>query len=249
MGLDTVQAIRRLSDARVARLGYMNTRCHTVPGCPDWIHMDRPAVDFDDFHKPEEIYYRKSVWDELHPGAPVPPSLSAPCCAQFAVSRERVRQIPVERFVHYQKWLLETTMDDQFSGRVFEYIWQYIFTGNVVYCPAMSSCYCDGYGICFGSEKKTEAWFTQMEERNKLFTEMDGHIKEKKAAEEEGRVFEFTPEVKAKVEELETTIRKMDKEMEAQRIEAMKRGDDHRNREIERETYDDTRIWDSKGIR
>ncbi|KAF2807826.1 uncharacterized protein BDZ99DRAFT_392026 [Mytilinidion resinicola] len=244
MGLDTAQAIRRLNDARVARLGYMNTRCHTDPGCPDWIHMDRPVVDFDDFHKPEEKYYRKGVWDELHPGAPVPPSLSAPCCAQFAVSRERVQQVPIERFVHYRKWLLETSMDDQFSGRVFEYIWQYIFTGNAVYCPAVSSCYCDGYGICFGSEKKTQHWFEVMDERNKLFEELNGHNKEKDKAAEEGRAFEFTEEVKARMKELEDKIRAMDAEMNQSRDAAYERGKVLKNQEAERETYDDTHIWD-----
>ncbi|OCK78479.1 hypothetical protein K432DRAFT_444611 [Lepidopterella palustris CBS 459.81] len=244
MGLDTAQAIRRLNLARVVRLGYMNTRCHHDPGCPDWIHMDRPAIDFDFFRKPEEIYYRKSVWEELNPGAAIPPSLSQPCCAQFAVSRERVRQVPRERFIHYREWLLNTPMDDQFSGRIFEYIWQWIFTGNGVYCPAMNSCYCDGYGICFGGAAKFAEWFKTMDERNKLFEEFDGYNKEKQAAENEGRKFEFIPETKKRMKELEDKIHELDPALEKLRTEAYKRGEDPKNREAETETYDDTHIWD-----
>jgi len=249
MGQDTAQMLKRLNYDRVARLGYMNIRCHSKPGCPDWIHMDRPAIDFDDYNKPEEIYYRKSVWDEIHPGAQVPPSLSAPCCAQFALSRERVQQVPRERFIHYRKWLLETKMDDQFSGRVFEYIWQYIFTGNAVYCPAMSSCYCDGYGLCFGGEKKILEWFDMMDDRNKLFTELDTYNKEKEEAEESGKAFEFTPEVQKRIKEMTDIIRTLDSKMEELRNAALKRGEDQKNRVLETETYDDTHIWDNIGQR
>ena len=90
LGLDAAQMIKRLNHERVARMGYMNVRCHHDPGCPDWIHMDRPGGDFDFFHKPEEIYWRRNIWEEIHPGAPIPPSISGICCAQFAVSRQRI---------------------------------------------------------------------------------------------------------------------------------------------------------------
>jgi len=246
MGLDSAQAIKRLNDARVARMGYMNTRCHQDPGCPDWIHMDRPAIDFDFFKKPEEIYYRKSVWEELHPGAPIPPTLSQPCCAQFAVSRERVRQVPRERFIHYRKWLLDTSLDDQYSGRVFEYMWQYVFTGNAVYCPAANSCYCDGYGICFGGAVKYAEWFAIMDERNKLYDELNVYNNEKKEAEDKGKKFEFTKEAQEKMKELEDKIRKLDPQMEKLRNEAFKKGEDPKSREMETETYDDTHIWDNQ---
>ena len=207
--------------------------------------MDRPAIDFDFFRKPEEIYYRKSVWEELHPGAPIPPALSQPCCAQFAVSRERVRQVPRERFIHYRKWLLDTSLDDQYSGRVFEYIWQYVFTGNAVYCPSANSCYCDGYGICFGGAVKYAEWFTMMDERNKLYDELNVYNNEKKEAEDKGRKFEFTKDAQEKMKELEDKIHKLDPQMEKLRSEAFKRGEDPKSREMETETYDDTHIWDN----
>jgi hypothetical protein len=242
MGLNAAEMIKRLNHDRVHRNGYMNVRCHHDPGCPDWIHMDRPGGDFDFFHKPEEIYMRRNVWEELHPGAPIPPSLSGICCAQFAVSRERIRQVPIERFHHYRKWLLETSLDDAFSGRWFEYIWHYIFTGHEVYCPAMNTCYCDGYGFCFGGRQKYQEYFDKMDARNKVNEELKEFVEPEEKAKKEGRVFEWTEEQKKRVVELRERIAKMDKELDGLREEAMKRGEDPELRKLETES------WDSEGI-
>ncbi|XPS74173.1 hypothetical protein M3J09_006293 [Ascochyta lentis] len=244
MGLDAAQIVNRLNHDRVARLGYMNVRCHHDPGCPDWIHMDRPGGDFDFFHKPEEIYWRKSIWDEIHPGAPVPPSISGICCAQFAVSRDRIRQVPLERFQHYRKWLLTTGMDDQFSGRIFEYIWHYIFTGHEVYCPAMNTCYCDGYGICFGGRQKFDDYIKKQDDRNAKWTQLDDFNKRADKAKEEGKESDLTDAEKLTMDTLKRTIGDMDAELDKLREEARKRGDDPKLRAEETETYDSSHIWD-----
>ncbi|KAL1609778.1 hypothetical protein SLS59_001289 [Nothophoma quercina] len=244
MGLDAAQIVNRLNHDRVARLGYMNVRCHHDPGCPDWIHMDRPGGDFDFFHKPEEIYWRKSIWEEIHPGAPIPPSISGICCAQFAVSRDRIRQVPLERFIHYRKWLLTTGMDDQFSGRIFEYIWHYIFTGHEVYCPAMNTCYCDGYGICFGGRQKFDDYIKKQDDRNAKWTQLDEFNKRADKAKEEGKEPDFTDAEKVTMDTLRSTIGDMDRELDKLREDARKRGDDPKMRAEETETYDSSHIWD-----
>jgi hypothetical protein len=206
--------------------------------------MDRPGGDFDFYHKPEEIYWRKNIWEEVHPGAPLPPSISGICCAQFAVSRERIQQVPLERFVHYRKWLLETTMDDQFSGRIFEYIWHYIFTGHEVYCPAENTCYCDGYGICFGGRQKFADYFAKQKKRNEQFDELEGYTKRLDKAKEEGTTLQFTDAEQARIQTLQKDISQMDTELEELRIQANKRGEDPKNRAEETENYDSSRIWD-----
>lgn len=236
--------IKRLNHERVARMGYMNMRCHHDPGCPDWIHMDRPGGDFDFFHKPEEIYWRRAIWEEIHPGAPIPPSISGVCCAQFAVSRQRIREVPIERFHHYRKWLLTTGMDDQFSGRVFEYIWHYIFTGHEVHCPAMNSCYCDGYGICFGGRQKYEDYFKMQDERNAHFDKLDVYNKREDEAKKEDKDPGFNATEIADREDLQKIISTMDHEMDVLRDEAKKRGEDPKARKEETETWDSTHIWD-----
>lgn len=244
LGLDTAQMIKRLNHERVARMGYMNVRCHHDPGCPDWIHMDRPGGDFDFYHKPEEIYWRRNIWEEIHPGAPIPPSISGICCAQFAVSRDRIREVPIERFIHYRKWLLTTGMDDQFSGRIFEYIWHYIFTGHEVHCPAMNTCYCDGYGICFGGRQKFDDFFAKQEDRNARFVKLDEYNKREDEAKKEGKDPGFNATEIVHRDELRAVVAVMDRELDKLREEAKKRGEDPKARKEETESWDSSHIWD-----
>ncbi len=206
--------------------------------------MDRPGGDFDFFHKPEEIYWRRNVWEELHPGAPIPPSISGICCAQFAVSRQRIREVPLERFIHYRKWLLTTGIDDQFSGRIFEYIWHYIFTGHEVYCPAQNTCYCDGYGICFGGQQKYLDYFEMQDKRNKKWDKLDAFNKREEEAKKEGKDPGFNlTEIETR-NKLIQIVSNYDQKMTVLMEEAMKRGEDQKNRKAETEDWDSTHIWD-----
>lgn len=242
---DALAMLKRLNHDRVARMGYMNVRCHHEPGCPDWIHMDRPGGDFDFVRKPEEMYWRKNIWEQIHPGAPIPQSLSGVCCAQFALSRERIRQVPIERLLHYRRWLLNTGMDDAYSGRIFEYIWHYIFTGHEVYCPAQNTCYCDGYGICFGGRQKYEEYEEKQKRRDTLFLELDTLVKKGEQARVEGKQDSILTDDETKeLETLTKMIPEIDLWLEAKRKEAFERGEDEANRKEERESYDSSRIWD-----
>jgi hypothetical protein len=146
---DAYQMITRLSRPRVWREGYVNMRCSHYPGCPDWIH---PGTTAKDQYKPEEVLIAKS-WSELFPLDEVPSILAQPCCAQFALSRERIQAKPYTQYVWYRDWLLNTQLPDFFSGRMFEYMWQFIFTGGNIYCPKEHVCFCDQYGFCFGGQE------------------------------------------------------------------------------------------------
>ncbi|KAJ9658039.1 hypothetical protein H2201_007934 [Coniosporium apollinis] len=152
---DAAQMLRRLSSERVMREGYMNMRCHWDPGCPDWMH---PGEVEEDINKQEQTMVAKA-WSEIFPLDPIPDVLAQACCAQFALSKERIRSIPLASFVWYRDWLLKTQLSDYISGRIWEYMWQYIFTGQNVVCPAMHQCYCDGFGVCFGGEPEFNDWF------------------------------------------------------------------------------------------
>ncbi|KAI9838577.1 MAG: hypothetical protein M1819_004889 [Sarea resinae] len=152
---DASQMIKRLSSERVSREGYMNMRCHWDPGCPDWMH---PGTVDEDINKQEEVLLAKS-WSELFPLDPIPDILAQPCCAQFALSRDRVQSIPLSRFIFYRDWLLRTPLSDYISGRIWEYLWQFVFTGQNVACPVQHACYCDGFGLCFGGPNEFNDWF------------------------------------------------------------------------------------------
>ena len=148
LDVSTASIIRNLSSEKVVRDGYVNLRCHWEPGCPSWIHPKSTRLDS---HKQEERVFKKA-FQELFPGDPLPDVLSQPCCAQFAVSGQQIRRQPIEQYVAWRYWIMSTELDDAMSGRVFEYVWQYLFTSKPVYCPNPYICFCDAYSICFQDE-------------------------------------------------------------------------------------------------
>ena len=176
LGHDAVEMIQRLNDAHVIREGYMNMRCHWSPGCPEWLH---PVSTQDILGKQEETVLSK-CWSELFPLEPTPTFLAQPCCAQFVLSKERLLAIPQSRFIFYRDWILRTSLSDYISGRIWEYIWQYIFTGQHAYCPAEHSCYCDGFGLCFGGEARYKDFVSLRDAKKEFETELEEwHDKER----------------------------------------------------------------------
>ncbi|KAI5274753.1 hypothetical protein E4T47_02189 [Aureobasidium subglaciale] len=156
---DAAAMIRNLSDERVMREGYVNMRCDLNPGCPTMLDQ-YGAFGEDKIWKD----YIVELYQELSPGKSVPKQMSQPCCAQFAVSRERIRATVLSQYIHYRDWLLQLDGSDFATGRAFEYLWHYIFTGNAVNCPNEFACYCGTYGICFSSVGDQRRWFSLQEE-------------------------------------------------------------------------------------
>ena len=148
LGHDAVQMIRRLSSDYVTRKGYVNMRCEWYPGCPEWLH---PKNAQESLAKQEEEVLSRS-WKELFPTSPIPKALGQACCAQFALSRERILSISLSQFIFYRDWIMRTPLSDYVSGRIWEYTWQFLFTGQSIVCPAEHICYCDGFRVCFGGD-------------------------------------------------------------------------------------------------
>ena len=236
---DAVQTVRRLSPERVSRDGYMNLRCHWDPGCPDWLHPGEAASR--NFLKEEEMLVEDS-WAHLFPDDPVPKVLAQPCCGQFAVSRDRIHALPRTRYVELRDWLLDTDLPDHLSGRVFEYIWQIIFSATPIHCPSMSACYCDGYGMCFGSPTAFDQWFelryqaNEYREELRLWRERVDLIKEFRQHVADGKLAD---EPRLKMPEpdrdlwLEKQIENVESDMERRRQAAFDLGRDPKQRALE----------------
>ncbi|KAJ5712364.1 hypothetical protein N7493_008832 [Penicillium malachiteum] len=172
-GGDAAEILRRLSLPRVIREGYMNTRCTFAPGCPAWMH---PGTVVENEQKQEETMLARA-WGELFPDDPVPSVLAQPCCAQFALSRDRIRTIPRARFIFYRDWLLQTDLSDYIAGRIWEYLWQYIFTGEAVVCVMPHICLCDGYGVCFGGQDPYDKFRLLFEQKTRAEEQLgDYHV-------------------------------------------------------------------------
>ena len=228
---DAYEIITRLSSERVVREGYMNLRCHWNPGCPDWIHPGRVEEDGE---KREEKELAR-VWSELFPSETIPQILAQPCCGQFALSSGRIQAIPKTTYVFYRDWLLRTKLDTYLSGRVWEYLWQHIFTGYSAFCPDQHVCYCDGYGVCFENGAAFDYWFELKWKQREMEKELDAWKSKAKLIEDaqaggldETDMLEV-PETGRDVV-LKHEIDHLLKELDEQRNEAINRGNDPRNR-------------------
>jgi hypothetical protein len=143
-----VLAVQTLQLDFIKKNGYANLRCIGQPGCPG---MFKPyAEDMTaEGHSPYLKAYI-SNWNALHGDVPLPESIGAACCGQFAVSKDRVLKRPKSDYERYHKWLMETELDDHMSGTVLEYTWHIVFGMEADYCPELGRCYCDVYGRCGG---------------------------------------------------------------------------------------------------
>jgi hypothetical protein len=235
LGNNAAELISRLSRQRVWREGFVNMRCSWYPGCPDWMH---PGETKENVYKQEEILLAKA-WSELFPLDEVPPILAQPCCAQMSLSRERIQAKPRSQYVWYRDWLFSTKLPDFLSGRIWEYMWQFVFTGESVWCPKEHICFCDQFGSCFGGEAEYQQFVNQKNElsdRERDLREWHDKGKAIEEAKEEGRVEEAAqldvPEP-GKDKELEKEIQRLRPIVQGLKDDARKRGDDPKNRAME----------------
>jgi hypothetical protein len=235
---DSAQMIRTMRDDHIAREGYFNVRCEHNPGCPDWLHLDRPEVDFDSVFKPEERSFTSQIWKEIWGNTSrVPQTLSQPCCAQFAVTGERIRLNPLATYIHMRNWLLQTHMPDHDSGRVMEYSWHYLFTRLYENCPPINKCACAGYGICFGSEEKMQKWldmFYDREHREHDIKQLENDYASAGALVKAGGGDEVMREREHRLEEYRGKVRELTGEIGRIKDEAVKRGMEEQNIALER---------------
>lgn len=55
---------------------------------------------------------------------------------------------------------------------MWEYLWQFLFTGQAEYCPAETLCYCKGYSVCF-DEDEYEEYFELRDDARRLEKEIE----------------------------------------------------------------------------
>jgi len=155
--LDTLPLIQRLNLDHVDKEGYASLRCN-------WMHCPKSQVDpvlghEDDFWEIKGLY--ASAWTQFFPKDPIPDAVAGPCCAQFAVSRETIRRLPIDKYEQIRQWIwtLELPADQASmkSGLVLEYMWHVIFGKPAYYCPPAKECYCEKWSMC-DLECEREGW-------------------------------------------------------------------------------------------
>ena len=226
LAYDAAEMVRNLKSDYVMSEGYVNMRCSWSPGCPEWLHPSDPRETLE---KQEEIILSK-CWSELFPFDPIPAALGQACCAQFALSKDRVLSVPLSRFVFYRDWIARSPLSDYVSGRVWEYSWQFLFTGQSIYCPAEHICYCCGFGLCFGGASEFEEFLELRRKKQSL---------ELEATElREQRALNWTTDIKSQRSNaaednyayLSNQIAILRQELAERKDDAMKRGANPRGR-------------------
>lgn len=114
--IDGIPVLQSLQLPYVRAQGYVNLRCGWTLGCPSEI---RPHGD----GGPVTSKYYEQGFKALFPNTAVPQVVGVGCCAQFAVTREKLLERPKEDYERYRQWLLETPLEDYVSGRIMEYSW------------------------------------------------------------------------------------------------------------------------------
>jgi hypothetical protein len=161
---DGLSILRKFRFSYLQEKGYLNLRCVWVLGCPNEIRPLTDAVDAA-HTQPHAGHFYKQAFEVIFPGRDIPMAVGVSCCAQFAATKEKIQEQPVEYYERIRNLLLRTTLEDSISGRIMEYSWHskiphpghgvpsvlilvVIFGQDPIHCPNASVCYCKMLGLC-----------------------------------------------------------------------------------------------------
>ena len=127
-GAKTQDNLKNLRFEAVYLKGYANLRCMNVPGCPSTLHQLHPVgIDLDYEYMINQM--PRLFWElfRVHPEN-VPQDIGHQCCAQFALTRERIRERPRNDYVRVLYWIATTDMTDNYGiGWLVEKLWHILF--------------------------------------------------------------------------------------------------------------------------
>ncbi|KAJ5747331.1 uncharacterized protein N7511_009027 [Penicillium nucicola] len=108
--------------------GYVNLRCASRPGCPSTMFQAFP-VEIDEDYQYLVDQLPQILWELLRiPPSETPDDIGHQCCAQFAVSRERIQERPLEDYIRIMNWIGGTDITDNYGlGWLIEKLWHMIF--------------------------------------------------------------------------------------------------------------------------
>ena len=131
--------LSRLQVPYILAQGYVNVRCVWLLGCPDEVHVRDPRPS----HQ-SEVNFREG-FIELFPDRAskndIPDVVGVSCCAQFAVTRNKVLELPRSEYERIRAWLRDTSLKDDISGRIMEYSWHSTSSPfkDIIRFPTLSS--------------------------------------------------------------------------------------------------------------
>ena len=152
---DSATEINNLNLTTVRSRGYQNFNCQGIWGCDEHIFLaEKQRTENANNSQFSRLLSARSApevnaaiyenWDTWF-GVPMPEDVTAPCCAQFAVTKEAVYRRTKEKYVEWRQWLLTTSLNGFHSGMVLERLWHVIFGMPDVLCQEDEQCWCSTY--------------------------------------------------------------------------------------------------------
>lgn len=145
---DGLMVLRNFQVPYLEKEGYVNLRCAWQLGCPNEIkpYDNDPREKQQQGHAGNSYFHAfKEIFGD---DREVPEEVGVSCCAQFALTRDKVHEIPKEEYMRLRNWLAKTPLTDAISGRVMEYSWHILFGKPPIHCPSAAECYCNVFGLC-----------------------------------------------------------------------------------------------------
>ncbi|MCJ1433891.1 hypothetical protein MMC27_003256 [Xylographa pallens] len=131
-GVYTPDTIKELRIDTLKNRGYLNLRCHSSPGCPisvlPWNPTETDIKNNDTRARLKQIYVDLFDVEEDK----IPREIGSACCAQFALTKERIRQRPQSDYIRMRDWALNVDLDTFGIGWVFEMMWHIVFGQEAV---------------------------------------------------------------------------------------------------------------------
>ncbi|KAJ5980992.1 hypothetical protein N7481_008290 [Penicillium waksmanii] len=144
---DSVISVRDLQPTFVRKAGYVNLRCTWAIGCPAELEPARYYRERPDDQDHITAVLFPDSFAQLFPDLEMPELIGVPCCSQFALSREKIHERPLEDYIWVRQWLLNSSLDASITGRIFEYSWHSKFKFTFL-SLASASHHVIGLGIC-----------------------------------------------------------------------------------------------------
>ncbi|KAJ5991791.1 hypothetical protein N7451_007515 [Penicillium sp. IBT 35674x] len=127
-GPKTFNQLLNLRFEAVSRIGYVNLRCLSTPGCPDSLHpaiIQQTDIDYQTL-----VENFPQIWSEIFGLSPhtAPLQLGHHCCGQFAVTKERIHERPQQVYYRMLQWVAMTEWSDSYGiGWLMEKLWHITF--------------------------------------------------------------------------------------------------------------------------
>ncbi|KAK9777793.1 hypothetical protein SCAR479_05476 [Seiridium cardinale] len=119
---NSIFEVSHLRTENVVEMGYVSPRC--LSGCENIMPVSDNAAEIEDIDLvPRDVQLSTFLSLFLDDGERVPDKIAAPCCGQFAASREAIQSRSLEWWSSMRQWLIETPLTSYNSGRLLEWTW------------------------------------------------------------------------------------------------------------------------------